>query len=238
MKTYKKLRKCFAISLLMVVGGLTVNAQQGHGSFVSLNVDYYNHGSKTGHLIFHNNSGSTISKAHVKVSVHITETDTVVIGSYAVPTKKNKILILCDDDFYNIPKGESKQTSSSRGVVKGGPEKNGKTYRYEVEVDYQSPFPGGGSGSNSSSNGNYSDDGERIMSGEVLHAMMKSLDDPAPSRITVDVYRTKDGKYYARMTYPESIEKLEIFKLKGSTYNGYVRYANNNYGILINDGRW
>ena len=51
-------------------------------------------------------------------------------------------------------------------------------------------------------------------------------------------YYYYDGKYYANMTSPETINKMSIFKLTGSVYNGYIKYQNNSYGILINDSRW
>ncbi len=224
--------------------GFCANAQQGRGSSGLLSVDYYNHGSQTGHLIFNNQTGISISKAHVKVSVLITRTEYVQVPYVGtVPQKVTKTLILCDDDFYDIPKGESKFTSSKRGVVKGGPEKPEKTYQYNVEVDYYVPFPDSPGNSNSSSSAfssspSSSSNGELIMRGEVLHAMLKSSDDPAPSRITVDVYRKSDGTYYANITSPETINNLSIFKMTGSVYNGYIRYRNNNYAILINDSRW
>ncbi|MCR5065734.1 MAG: hypothetical protein K6A67_08190 [Bacteroidales bacterium] len=234
------MKKCILLFAAVFFCGICANAQQGSGSMGSLTVNYYNHGSKTGHLIFNNQTETTLSKAHVKVTVLITWNEHVNVPYVGeVPQKTTKTLVLCDDDFYNIPKGESKVTSSGRGPVKGGPEKQGKTYQYNVEVECQVPFPG--SSGSSTSQTNYSassSDGELITRGEVLHAMYKSTDDPAPSRITVDVYRTSDGKYYANMTSPETISKMSIFKLTGSVYNGYVKYQNNSYGILINDSRW
>lgn len=233
------MRKYLLLLLAVFFFGWSANAQQGRGDFLDLSVVYYNHGSKTGHLIFYNNSGGTISKAHVLVSVFITEYEYVNVPYLGnVKRAKTKTLILCDDDFYNIPKGESKETSSGRGIVKGGPEKEGKKYEYTVEVSYEVPFPGSESSSGSSQSSSTTANGQLVMSGEVLHAMYKSMDDPAPSRITVDVYRTSSGKYYANKTSPSSVANMEIFKLSGSVYNGYVRYMNNSYGILINDNRW
>lgn len=227
-------------SIALLCAGFIAYAQQGVGSLGGLTVEYYNHGHETGHLIFNNQTGTTISKVHVKVSVLITKNEYVDVPYVGrVPQKTTKTLVLCDDDFYNIAKGQSKETRSQRGIVKGGPEREGKTYQYNVEVDYQVPFPDGSS--NNSSQSSYtssSANGELIMQGEVLHAMYKSIDDPAPSRITVDVYRTSDGNYYANMTSPTATNHLSIFKLTGSVYNGYVKYMNNSYGILINDSRW
>lgn len=234
------MKKIFVLLTMIICMGLSVSAQQGSGSYGSLSVYYYNHGSKTGHLIFNNQTGATISKAHIKVTVLITWYDSIDIPYMGKQAQKNtKTLVLCDDDFSNISKGESKVTSGRRGVVKGGPEKPGKTYRYNVEVECQVPFPGNSSSSTTqANNSSTSFDGELIMRGEVLHAMYKSSDDLAPSRVTVDVYRTNDGKYYANMTSPETINKMSIFKLTGSVYNGYIKYQNNSYGILINDSRW
>lgn len=234
------MKKNIIIFAILALTCLCTNAQEGSGSMGSLTVDYYNHGSKTGHLIFNNQTGTTLSKAHVKVTVLISWNEYVDVPYVGkVPQKTTKTLVLCDDDFYNISRGESKVTSGGRGPVKGGPEKQGKTYQYHVEVECQVPFPG--SSGSSPSQTNYtssSSNGELIIRGEVLHAMYKSSDDPAPSRITVDVYRTSDGRYYANMTSPETINKMSIFKLTGSVYNGYVKYQNNSYGILINDSRW
>ena len=233
------MKKKTILLIALVLLGLCANAQQGSGSFCLLTVDYYNHGSKTGHLIFNNQTGIVISKAHVKVTVLITREESVNVPYVGIiPQKVTKTLVLCDDDFYNIAKGESKVTSSGRGVVKGGPEKPDKTYQYKVEVDFTVPFPDNSGYSGSQSNYSNSSNGELIMRGEVLHAMYKSSDDPAPSRITVDVYRKSDGTYYANMTYPETINNMSIFKMTGSVYNGYVRYRNNSYAILINDSRW
>ncbi len=235
------MKKIFILLILITFMGLPVSAQQGRGSQGDLIVDYYNHGSKTGHLIFNNGSGKTISKAHVRVTVLITWYEPIDVPFLGKTNQKNtKTLVLCDDDFYDISSGESKATRSQRGEVKGGPEKEGKTYQYNVEVKYATPFPKNGSinSSQSSSSNTSSSDGELIMRGEICHAMYKSGNDPAPSRITVDVYRTHDGKYYANLTSPESVDGLSIFKLSGSVYNGYVRYQNNSYGIMINDSRW
>ena len=67
-----------------------------------------------------------------------------------------------------------------------------------------------------------SDEDEIIMEGEVCHAMFKDIDDPAPSRITIDVYKTPRGRYYANMTSPEKKTNMSIFKLTGSVYNAYI----------------
>lgn len=232
--------KKYVLLITFLCAGLIVSAQNGVGSKGSLTVEYYNHGHETGHLIFNNQTGTTISKVHVKVTVLITKNEYVDVPYVGkVPQKTTKTLVLCDDDFYNVAKGQTKETRSQRGIVKGGPEKQGKTYQYSVELDYQVPFPdGSGSNSSQTSYTSSSTNGELIMQGEVLHAMYKSIDDPAPSRITVDVYRTNDGRYYANMISPESIKQMSIFKLTGSVYNGYVKYLNNSYGILINDSRW
>ena len=235
------MKKLFVFLMTILCIGLSVNAQQGVGSQGALSVEYYNHGSKTGHLIFNNSTGSTISKVHIRVTVFITWYEQIDVPYLGKTSQKNtKTLVLCDDDFFNISSGQSKVTRSQRGEVKGGPEKDGKTYQYSVEVEYATPFPGSGSSSSSQSSPSYSssNDGELIMSGEVCHAMYKSSDDPAPSRITVNVYRTRDGNFYANMTSPETISRLSIFKLTGSVYNGYISYQNNKYGILINDSRW
>lgn len=235
------MKKTISFLLAIVCIGLTVSAQQGHGSQGNLSVDYYNHGSKTGHLIFNNGSGTTISKAHVRVTVLITWYEQIDVPYLGKTSQKNtKTLVLCDDDFFDISSGQSKVDRSRRGDVKGGPEKEGKTYQYSVEVEYATPFPESSSNSSSQASSLYSSSsgGELIMSGEVCHAMYKSGNDPAPSRITVDVYRTHDGRYYANLTSPEQVNGLSIFKLSGAVYNGYVKYQNNNYGILINDSRW
>lgn len=217
--------------------GILATAQHGTGSFAGLTVEYYNHGHESGHLIFNNQTGATISKVHVKVSVLITKNEYVDVPYVGrVPQKTTKTLVLCDDDFYNIAKGQSKETRSQRGIVKGGPEKDGKTYQYTVEVEPEIQFPG--TSSSPSNTCPVSSNDNLIMRGEVLHAMYKSLDDPAPSRITVDVYMTSDGKYYVNITSPETVSNMSIFKLNGSVYNGYVNYMNNKYGILINDSRW
>lgn len=219
--------------------GMTINAQNVHGEYLGLSVDYYNHGSKTGHLIVNNQTGATISKAHIKVTVLITWTEEVDIPNVGkMPQTNKKTLVLCDDDIYNISTGESKITSSRRGDIKGGPHKPNKNYKYNVEIVFESPFPGQSSGgdSYSSSSSSSTSDGELVMRGEILHTTGASA--PAPSRITVDVYRTSDGKYYVNMTSPESIKKMPIFKMTGSVYNGYVKYMNSYYYILINDSRW
>lgn len=236
------MNKIVLILVVLFCFGLSANAQQGSGSQGALSVEYYNHGSKTGHLIFDNQTGSTISKVHIRVTVLITWTEQIDVPYLGKTDQKNKkTLVLCDDYFYNIPPNQSKVARSQRGEVKGGPEKTGKTYQYNVEVEYAVPFPGSANNSSSQSgSSSSSNNGELIMSGEICHAMYKSMDDPAPSRITVNVYKTRDGKYYANMTDPESINNMSIFKVTGTdfAYNGYIAYQNNKYLISINDSMW
>ena len=114
------MKKLFFFLAAIFCIGLPVNAQNNHGygSYLGLSVDYYNHGEGadkhgTGHLEFHNNTGQTISKAHVTVSVLITWTETNE-KEYNIPINHKKTLILCDDDFYNIAPGDSRVESGKK----------------------------------------------------------------------------------------------------------------------------
>lgn len=135
------MKKVIFIFVALIYMGLSASSQNVSGSYTvpsgSLNVDYYNdrcHDSnKNGRLVITNNSDLTISKAHIYVTVFITWYEQSKRSSY--PIKNTKTLELCDDDFYDIPSHKMIElTSSKRGVVKGGPEKDGKTYQYSIQI--------------------------------------------------------------------------------------------------------
>ncbi|MBQ4398217.1 MAG: hypothetical protein II829_01370 [Bacteroidales bacterium] len=142
--------KKILILIALIYFGVTASAQNAASSYPvpsgSLNVEYFNDrshdSSKQGRLKITNNSDLTITKAHIRV--------TVVISWYeqsSYPIRSKKTLELCDDDFTNIPAARRsiELTSSRRGVIEGGPEKEGKTYQYNIEITNVAydpvPFP-------------------------------------------------------------------------------------------------
>lgn len=124
------MKKTFLFLLVLVCFGFSAYSQQASGFNAGVKVDYYNHGSKTGHLIVNNTTNASIEKAHITVTVKIVWRE----GEGYLSQKKTKTLVLCDDDFYNLPQGECQLNASNQGEIKGGPEKEGKSYIYNVEV--------------------------------------------------------------------------------------------------------
>ena len=122
---------CMAILCL----GISVQAQKPHATYNSLplSVEYYNERStdqtKNGKLVITNKFNAT-AKAHITVTVRITYTENVA----GIDMKKNKTLVLCDDEFSNIRPGTEIYLKSNRGIIKGGPEKEGKKYDYHIDV--------------------------------------------------------------------------------------------------------
>lgn len=146
MNNMKKILVLFAL----VFTGVSAIAQNATSSYSlvsgSLNVEYYNDRShdlsKNGRLIITNSSDLTISKAHIRVTVLISWFE----QTNGYPMRNKKTLELCDDDFTNIPSRKTLElTSSNRGIIAGGPEKQGKTYQYNIEITnvvYEPvPFP-------------------------------------------------------------------------------------------------
>lgn len=142
----KKILVLFALIFI----GISASAQNASNSYSlisgSLDVEYYNDRShdlsKNGRLIITNNSDLTITKVHIRVTVLISWFE----QTYGYPVKNKKTLELCDDDFTNIPTRKPLElTRSKRGVIAGGPEKEGKTYQYNIEITdvvYEPvPFP-------------------------------------------------------------------------------------------------
>ncbi len=135
--------------LAIIYFGFSANAQNAMGrcnvpyTSEDLSVAYYNDrlsGGQNGHLEISNNSELTISQAHILVKVLIRWEEKTKGSTFPIMNKKT--LILCDDDFYNIPpKKTIEKTSSKRGIIKGGPEKSGKTYQYIVEISDVVPEP-------------------------------------------------------------------------------------------------
>lgn len=233
------MKKILLIAALLVIY-TSVNAQQAEGSFEiptgSLSVSYYNDrstGGQNGHLVITNNSETTITKAHIKVSVLIRWTE--LVNDFPIANKKT--LILCDDDFTDIPKNQTiEKYSSKRGVVKGGPEKEGKTYTYSVDitdVTYNGvSFPT--SGVQKSTPLNSGD--------ELMYDQLKIGGVYCDQSITVDVYyNPSTQRCYANMTYPERINNMTIWRLDDNSgmYNAYISYNGcDTYFLTINLARW
>lgn len=121
----------FAMFLISVsVKGQQATTQQrlADGNVV---VKYYNdvlNGGKDGFLIIDNHSSYTIDHLHIRVTVKVT--------SYENNIKQEKTLVLCDDNITDIPASQTLTVSrTNRGVIKGGPEKDGKTYVYNIEIN-------------------------------------------------------------------------------------------------------
>lgn len=129
------MKRLFLFCMAILCLGISVQAQKPHATTKSgpLTVDYYNERStdftKDGKLVITNQVAEPV-KAHITVTVRITYTENVA----GIDMKKTKVLVLCDDDFSNIRPGTKIYYNSSRGKIKGGPEKAGKTYDYHIEI--------------------------------------------------------------------------------------------------------
>ena len=135
----KKILSIFTLAFLL---SISASAQhQVKRSFLvpdtpqQLELTYTNHvplNGKNGSLYIKNQSDKDLKNVHIIVSVKISWTDTV--GSY--PQKRTKKLILCDDQFDIAAYETNTLKESNRGIIKGGPEKKGKTYSYDIEVTF------------------------------------------------------------------------------------------------------
>ena len=56
--------------------------------------------------------------------------------------------------------------------------------------------------------------------------------------IIVDIYKTSSGSFYANMTYPETKNRMTIYKGTGSLGNAYIKYKNCSYVFTINESTW
>lgn len=157
------MKKVSYIILVLFFFSLTSYAQNATGSghipdsSTELVVSYFNdHNTKksSGHLVVNNNSEYTISKAHIYVQVLITWTEDIpgidpfTMEPLTIERSFSKILVLCDDDIMDIPSQRSITVEkTTRGIVKGGPEKyndpkkKNKKYNYSVEVTNVTPVP-------------------------------------------------------------------------------------------------
>lgn len=221
--------------------GFHTFAQQATGNCLvpgtsgQLSVEYYNDrlsDGKDGHLIIYNNSGVSIPKVHIKVTVRITWTEVVNLGNgITYPKSKSKVLELCNDEIYDIPREESIITRTRRGVIKGGPQKEGKNYSYSVEIR----IPSADNISNSESQA-ISNDDELIYSDKKIYKMNIVAD--CKAFIVVDVYKTSSGNFYANMKSPESKKGMNIFKLNSASDNAYIEYGDCQYSFYLNQARW
>lgn len=207
----------------------------------SLSVEYYNDRkgdlSKNGRLVFNNSSDASISKVHIRVTVDIRWKEQNQISNVNIPVTNKKTLVLCDDDFDNIPgKTEITKTNSKRGVIKGGPEKPNKYYSYNIEitnvVSQGVSFPT--SGVQKSSPLNSGD--------ELMYDQLKIGGLYCDQIITVDVYYSPSTRRcYANMTSPERINNMTIYRLDDSNpnYNAYISYNGcSTYFLYVNPARW
>lgn len=119
----------FLIFALFLVG---VSAKAQHATAQknmagkNVTVEYYNN-TNNGHLVIYNNTDYEIGKLHVRVTVKVTSYNELNM-------KQEKILVLCEDDVTDIPTGKKIVYKTNRGAIKGGPEKEGKTYEYSIEL--------------------------------------------------------------------------------------------------------
>lgn len=137
----------FCCMIAMGLSAIAVDPPKGTtrcklpGTYDYVTVDYFNEGYGEGYLVFANQSNMTIARMHVKVEVRdtwneeVTKYNQLTHEEVTTTVTKHRIAVLCDDTFYDIPCCRSeKRTSSSRGPVKGGNEKNGHTYDYTVTI--------------------------------------------------------------------------------------------------------
>ncbi|MBQ7280553.1 MAG: hypothetical protein IJR13_07530 [Bacteroidales bacterium] len=112
----------------------------------SITIMYFNDrvaggNTNTGHLTIENTTGQTIQNAHIYVAVEISGRGTEIklneTQSLTIP-KKNKTLVLCDDNFV-IPAGTYKQYKSNKGPVLGGPEYSDRRYTYSIDAKITPP---------------------------------------------------------------------------------------------------
>lgn len=127
------MKKLLFLIFTMFIVGMSVKGQQATSQWFDgrVTVKYYNdvlNGGQNGHLVINNNSSYEIDHISIRVTVNVTSQN-----EYGI--KQSKTLVLCDDRITDIPTGQSTIHKTSRGVIKGGPEKEGKTYEYNIEIN-------------------------------------------------------------------------------------------------------
>lgn len=125
-------RLIFLIFAMFFVG-MYAKGQQATTQWFNgrVTVKYYNdvlYGGQNGHLVIDNNSTYEIDHITIRVTVNVTS-----LNEYGM--EQVKTLVLCDDRITDIPTGQSTILKTNRGVIKGGPEKEGKTYEYNIEIN-------------------------------------------------------------------------------------------------------